>query len=149
MTSGSGRQVSTGIVIRRIAPGLFQATASGLAAAWAVRVKPDGTQLLEPVVTLNASNQVVAAPIDLSIEGDIVVLQLYGTGLRRRLNLSDVKVTIGGVECAVLYAGPQNQFPGLDQVNIQLPPSLRGAGLVNVLVEVEGVEANGLQVRIR
>ena len=91
----------------------------------------------------------VGAPIDLSVEGDVVVLQLFGTGLRGRQNLSDVRVTIGGVDCSVLYAGPQNQFPGLDQLNVQLPASLRGAGVVDVVVEIEGGEANVLQVRIR
>ncbi len=149
IATGAGREVSAEVVIRRIAPGLFQATPDGLAAAWVIRVKPGGAQILEPVVTLNTQNRVVAAPIDLSVDGDIVVLQLFGTGLRKRLNLSDVRVTIGGVECSVLYAGPQNEFPGLDQINVELPPSLRGAGLVQVVVEVEGVDANILQVRIR
>ncbi|MCB1019415.1 MAG: VCBS repeat-containing protein, partial [Acidobacteria bacterium] len=149
ITTGAGREISTEVVIRRVAAGFFQATPGGLAAAWVIRVKPDGTQLLEPVVMLSSGGQVVGAPIDLSVEGDVVVLQLFGTGLRGRQNLSDVRVTIGGVDCSVLYAGPQNQFPGLDQLNVQLPASLRGAGVVDVVVEIEGGEANVLQVRIR
>ncbi|MBI1354036.1 MAG: hypothetical protein GC160_06800 [Acidobacteria bacterium] len=149
MIRSGSHQTTTDVEIVRIAPGLFEATPDGLAAAWVIRVKPDGQQLLEPVVQLNTVGQVVAAPIDLSSDTDIVVLQLFGTGLRGRLNLSDVRVLINGVSCSVLYAGPQNQFPGLDQINIELPKSLRGAGVVSVIVEVEGEAANTLQVRIR
>ena len=63
------------------APGC-QGHPEGLAAAWVIRAKPDGQQLLEPVVEVNARGQVVAAPIDLSDDADVMVLQLYGTGLR-------------------------------------------------------------------
>jgi uncharacterized protein (TIGR03437 family) len=28
----------------------------------------------------------------------------------------------------ILYAGPQGQFPGVDQINIKLPTSLAGSG---------------------
>jgi uncharacterized protein (TIGR03437 family) len=149
ITAGNGFQVSTKVDIVRIAPGLFQATQGRLAAAWVIRVKADGQQLLEPVVQLNAQSQVIAAPIDLGVDSDIVVLQLFGTGLRRRLSTSDIRVLINRVNANVLYAGPQNQFPGLDQINVEIPKSLRGAGLVNVVLQVEGIEANVLQIRIR
>jgi uncharacterized protein (TIGR03437 family) len=149
ITIADGRQVSSPVQVVRIAPGLFQATPEGLAAAWIIRVKPDGARVLEPVVQLSAANEVVAAPIDLSNSADVVVLQLYGTGVRRRFNLSDVHVVIGGVECAVLYAGDQTEFPGLDQINVQLPGSLRGAGLVTVVVTVEDRQANVLKIRIK
>jgi uncharacterized protein (TIGR03437 family) len=149
ITAGDGHQASAEVQVVRIAPGLFKATPEGLAAAWVIRAKPDGQQLLEPVVEVNARGQVVAAPIDLSDDADVMVLQLYGTGLRRRFDLSDIQVVIGGVDCPVLYAGDQTEFPGLDQINVQLPRSLRGAGVVQVVVTVEDREANVLQIRIR
>jgi uncharacterized protein (TIGR03437 family) len=49
----------------------------------------------------------------------------------------------------VQYAGPQPTFPGLDQVNIPLQLSLRGAGLVNVVVNVDGQSSNVTQVLIQ
>jgi uncharacterized protein (TIGR03437 family) len=48
----------------------------------------------------------------------------------------------------VLYAGPQPQFPGLDQVNVPLSLSLRGAGVVNVTVTVDGVTSNPVKIDI-
>jgi uncharacterized protein (TIGR03437 family) len=49
----------------------------------------------------------------------------------------------------VLYAGPQGGFAGLDQVNVLLPRSLTGSGLVNVQLFVDGMAANPVEVSIR
>ena len=57
-------------------------------------------------------------------------------------------VTIGGQSFPATYAGPQPTIPGLDQVNVALPLSLRGAGLVDVSVAVAGVISNAGQIFI-
>jgi uncharacterized protein (TIGR03437 family) len=49
----------------------------------------------------------------------------------------------------VLYHGPQGQYPGLDQVNLELPSALAGRGVVNVRRRVEGVDANPVTIHIR
>jgi len=49
----------------------------------------------------------------------------------------------------VLYAGSQLYFQGLDQVNLQIDPSLRGRGAVPIAVSVDGVAANGVTVAIQ
>ena len=49
----------------------------------------------------------------------------------------------------VQYAGPQNVYEGLDQINLKLPRSLAGAGLVDIELVVDGVPANVVQVRIK
>ncbi len=36
------------------------------------------------------------------------------------------------------YSGPQLQYPGPDQINLELPRSLAGAGAVTVKVSVGG-----------
>jgi uncharacterized protein (TIGR03437 family) len=77
-----------------------------------------------------------------------VYLSFYGTGLRGRSALSNVTVTIGTVTVSPIYAGPQPQFPGLDQVNVPLPLSLRGAGIVNVTVTVDGVTSNAVKIEV-
>ncbi len=35
---------------------------------------------------------------------------------------------IGGVDAQVVFAGPQGEFAGLDQVNLRLPDGLAGRG---------------------
>jgi len=76
------------------------------------------------------------------------VLLLFGTGIRGRASLDSVKVTIGDLPATVLYAGLQNQYPSLDQVNVLLPKSLRGRRLVNVTLSVDGFRANTVNIRV-
>ena len=78
-----------------------------------------------------------------------IYLSFFGTGIRSASSLSNVSVQIGTATIQPTYAGPQPQTPGLDQVNIPLPLSLRGAGLVNVTVTVDGVTSNAVQVRVQ
>ncbi len=75
-------------------------------------------------------------------------LVLYGTGLRRRNSLSGVSITIGGVSAQVTYVGAHARFTGLDQLNVRLPLELRGRGLVDVVVTVDGRPANTVTINI-
>lgn len=73
-------------------------------------------------------------------------LVLYGTGIRNRASLGDVRVRIRDVESGVLYAGPQNQYAGLDQVNVaigSLPP-----GEADVQVVTGGASSASLRVTV-
>jgi uncharacterized protein (TIGR03437 family) len=56
---------------------------------------------------------------------------------------------MGGVASQVFYAGPQEIFVGLDQVNAEIPRSLLGRGLVDVRLIVDGRAANTVTVAIR
>lgn len=134
------RVQSASVNIQRVAPAVFSfnASGSGPAAATAVRVGVDGVQTPLPL----------DAPLELR-ELEPVYVNLYATGLRHRSQLSRVNVTINGTAVPVLYAGPQPEFPGLDQVNIQLPFSLRGSGEAAVLVTVDDVPANAVTLSIR
>jgi uncharacterized protein (TIGR03437 family) len=87
--------------------------------------------------------------MDLGAVSDILVLELYGTGIRGVSSLAGVAATIGGVPAAVAYAGAQPTFDGLDQVNLTVPRSLAGAGEVPVVLTVDGVTANVVTVRIQ
>lgn len=60
-----------------------------------------------------------------------------------------VSVTIAGMPVTPLYAGPQNAIPGLDQVNVQIPSDLRGAGISLVVLTVEGQPANLVYIVIQ
>ncbi|HEX8998978.1 MAG TPA: LamG-like jellyroll fold domain-containing protein [Blastocatellia bacterium] len=153
VTSGNGT-VSTGaLAIVSVAPGLFTANATGLgvAAAVALRVKADGTQLYEPVSQWDAGQQrYVSTPIDLGPEGEQVYLILFGTGLRFLSNLSAASATMGGSGIPVLFVGPQGEFVGLDQVNLgPVPRSLGGRGEVEIALTVDGKPANPVKINLR
>ena len=72
-----------------------------------------------------------------------------GAGIRGRTSLADVTITIGGVTAPVLYAGRQGSYPGLDQVNVALPMSLHGAGVVDVVLTVNGQTSNTVQIAVQ
>jgi uncharacterized protein (TIGR03437 family) len=82
----------------------------------------------------------LAEAIEIGDDGTTIVL--YGTGLR---HAKKVASSVGEVE----YAGAQSEFPGLDQVNLRLPVSLRGAGETTIVLSADGVAANAVVVRIR
>jgi len=138
--------------IRKVTPGVFAANSNGegVAAAVAVRVKPDGSQQFESIVSLDTSqNKYVAAPIDLGSDTDRVVLVLFGTGWRNQSSLSAFSVKIGGTNAQVQFAGKQPMLPGLDQLNALIPRSLIGSGEVDVELIVDGISANKVKIAIR
>ena len=57
--------------------------------------------------------------------------------------------TFAGVSLPVLYAGAQGAYPGLDQVNVQIPGSLRGIGEADLILTVDGQAANTVRINIR
>ena len=117
-TAGSAKASFT---VTSVAPGLFSADGSGSGAA---------------------AYQTAAAA------GNAVYLILYGTGFRNRSSLINTLVSIGSQTAVALYAGAQGGFAGLDQLNVLVPPSAVGTGVVNVSVTVDGVVSNTVTVRI-
>ncbi|GEM_PF-1332471 len=142
--------VSLGVIeIAAPAPSLFTANADGqgVAAAVALRIRSDGTQSFEPVTQFDsAQGRFVASPIDLGQEGEVFLL-LFGTGLRGR-SAKEVTARIGGAKAEVLFAGPQGELAGLDQINIRLPRSLAGRGEVDVVLTVVVKTANTVSISI-
>jgi uncharacterized protein (TIGR03437 family) len=135
-----------------VTPGLFTANANGqgVAAGVALRVRPDGTQTIEPIARYDEAQRLfVPVPIDLGPQGDQVILILFGAGFRFHSTLSAVIVRIGGLNQQVLFAGPQGVFVGLDQLNVRLSRDLIGRGVVEVTMTVDGQEANKAQVQIK
>ncbi|MEO6727172.1 MAG: hypothetical protein ABIU20_02465, partial [Blastocatellia bacterium] len=148
-----GLSVAEGAVaINAVAPSLFAANSSGagLAAAVVLRVKADGTQIFEPLSRFDtAQNAFVPVPIDFGADTDRIFLLLYGSGIRGRSGLTAVGVQAGGTDAPVSYAGPQNDFAGLDQINAELSRSLKGRGEVTVRLTVDNRAANAVTVTIK
>jgi uncharacterized protein (TIGR03437 family) len=139
VTSGDGKSVSTAASIVEFAPALFTVGTACIAGAYVVRVAPDNVQAIQPVFA-EQSGQIVPAPIDLTSPGQVYLI-LFGTGFDAASAASTV-VTVQGVSTFVSYAGSQQQYPGLDQVNSLLPQSLAGSGVVSVVLIVAGTLAN-------
>lgn len=152
IVNGNTSTLTAASLIKGVAPTLFSmnGNGSGVAAATAIRIQVPNPGLQSPVAVFqcDSSGGCVSTPIDLGVDTP-VYLSLYGTGIRNRSSLSNVTVTINGMNAAVLYAGPQPQFPGLDQVNVALPLSLRGSGEVNVVLTVDGQTANTVTINIK
>jgi uncharacterized protein (TIGR03437 family) len=131
------------VTVSATAPGLFSMGASQTAAAGAIRV-PNGqtTQTVLPVFDCG-SGTCNTVPIAIDNQSTVYV-SLYGTGLRGAA--SSLTCTVGGVPAPVTFAGPQGAFPGLDQVNISIPPALRGRGEVDVVVVAGGKASNAVRL---
>ena len=140
----NGTIQSTTIQIGSVSPGIFQLNGAGLVAAWLLPVISGAQQPLQPVWQV-VGGSVVALPISLTTEQ--VYLEMYGTGIR---NANNVTVTVGGLGVPMLYAGPTQQYPGEDQVNIgPLPAALAGQGSVKIIVTADGLQANAVTVTIQ
>jgi uncharacterized protein (TIGR03437 family) len=140
------------LAIETVAPGLFtaNATGGGVPAAYAARVKADGSQTYEPVSQFDSTqSRFVPLPIDLGEGSDQLVLVAFGTGFRNRSSLSAVTAAIGGINAQVLFAGAQSEFAGLDQTNIAIPRSLSGRGDVELVFNVDGKAANSVLINIK
>lgn len=154
--SADGKETKGLVQIKKTVPSLFSAnaTGAGIAAAQTVRVDAAGNQSFEAVARLDAAaGKFIAAPINLGpdrgVNTDRVYLVLYGTAIRQRTNLDQVRVKIGKTEMPVEYAGAQSTFAGVDQINVLLPRDLIGQGEVQILLTVEGQVANVVTIFIQ
>jgi len=138
-----GRVVSTSqLDINTVQPFVFPAWNTYL-----VRLR-NGVQTLEPVPVVGWFSEGL---IDLGPETDQVYLVMSATGLRNRTSLEHAHLHIdfdGGIDVPVQYAGPQSQYPGLDQVNVLLPRFLPGTvwpeDRYNVQLIIDGKGSNVL-----
>jgi len=117
------------------APSLFTSNSSGTGAPAAVVTK-DG-------VNYTAAGNPDGSPNPVDV-GDYLVL--FGSGFRRA-SAAAVKITIGGKDAPVLFAGAQGGFAGLDQINTQIPAGI--SGVVDLVISINGKVANTVKVGIR
>jgi uncharacterized protein (TIGR03437 family) len=138
-------QDRTWLQVGKVAPGIFAANGSGkgTAAGTAVIATAGGGQQVQNLYNVDLS----PAFIDLGGPNDQVYLVLYGTGLRGFA--AKPAATVGAASVPVVVTA-QSQFVGLDQINIgPLPASLRGAGVVSVIVSGDGQRSNPVTIAVR
>jgi uncharacterized protein (TIGR03437 family) len=139
VTVNSGSSTSSGTaLIGATAPGLYTASTTGQG--------PAAAQVTNGATYNNtfqcSGGSCTLVPINVATQPYLV---LYGTGIRGAA-LSNVSVRIGNIDIAPVFAGAQGADPGLDQVNVALPASLKGAGQKVVTVTVNGQATNMVQL---
>ncbi len=152
VTNGNGFVATGNTSIVKVRPGIFTATqnGSGLAAANALYINPDGSRDYSPIWRYDpVQEKIVAIPIDVSRANVLVFLEVYGTGLRFNSGLPGVQCLLGGTPADVSYAGPQGTYVGLDQINILIPKTLTGRGEVDLELMVDKQKANMVKVNIK
>jgi uncharacterized protein (TIGR03437 family) len=135
--TANGTTIATGTAeIAAVAPALFTADSTGIdtAAALVQQIARGGTQI----------EAVSQEPIDVSAES---YLFLFGTGIRG--HTAGVTATIAGLPVDVLYAGPQGQYDGLDQVNLRMPSDFPRCGDVDIVLNVDGQLTNVVRVNLQ
>jgi uncharacterized protein (TIGR03437 family) len=147
-----GARSSGMVYVTTLAPGLFSASSNGqgVAAAIALRIKADGAQVFEPLFVYDAAqNRFTSVPVDVSDANEQVFAVFFGTGFGGVRPLNELTTHIGGQTAEVLYAGPQGNQAGLDQLNVRLPRTLTGRGEMDVVFTAGGRAANVVRINVK
>ncbi len=136
-----GSRLGTNIVIADTAPG-FRTGLSCRGAAVGAAVRAGVTTPISEC--RNGDCTTIAVPVT---NGQVTRLQLRASGFRHAASSSDIHVTIGGIAVPVVSYGPAAD-PGMDDVTVALPSSLRNVGETDLVAHVNGRVANVVRVRI-
>lgn len=134
------------------APAIFTANSNGIGVPAAVtgRVNASGQFVFDPNPPFEPDpvtpGRLIPSPIDVGTDTRPAFLILYATGLRN-VAAGSVKAVIGGIEIPVTPVEAPG-FIGLDQVNVQIPLSLKGSSLVNVALIAAGVSSNPVSINL-
>jgi uncharacterized protein (TIGR03437 family) len=149
VTSGDGTQTTGTVLVAPVAPGLFTANASGQGAASALAIcagvcsgwpnRQANGQYVQDAFTCSSAG-CTPQPLGMG-SSDTVVVEFFGTGFRHISSPAALTVLINGQSVPYQYAGAQGDI-GLDQLNVQLPNSLAGSGLVNLALSVQDTVDN-------
>jgi uncharacterized protein (TIGR03437 family) len=150
VTSGDGTQTTGNVLVAPVAPGLFTANASGQGAASALAIcagvctgwpnRQANGQYVQDAFTCSGSAGCAPQPLGMG-SSDTVVVEFFGTGFRHISSPAALTVQINGQNVPYQYAGAQGDT-GLDQLNVQLPNSLAGSGVVTLVVTVQDTVDN-------
>ncbi len=137
--TGPNGERTEGVTLTGPNPGIFTANGSGKGVA-AGLITADGASFQR---IFDAGGN--AIPVSVGSAGRPHYLILFGTSLR---NAGEVSVKIGRQACTVVWAGAHSSMPGLDQINVLLPESIRGLGLAPITVSVGGFPGNYPMINI-
>jgi len=133
------------VIIADVAPGFFTASADARGAVMGEVVQVMGTGQTKTFPASEcARGGCRAAPIALS-GGLATTVRLAGSGIRNAAANAAIRVTVGGIAVPVLSFGAADTV-GRDQVTIQLPVELKGAGETDLVMTVDGVLSNVVRI---
>jgi uncharacterized protein (TIGR03437 family) len=134
IVASNGAVSRQAVSLAQAAPALFTSNAQGTGAPAAL-VTRDG-------VSFREVGNPDGTPNPVSV-GDYLVL--FGTGFRNAPR-SSIELTLQGQPVPLVYAGPQGTFAGLDQLNLQIPPGLRGP--VDVVLSALGKSTRAVRIHV-
>jgi uncharacterized protein (TIGR03437 family) len=147
VTSNGTTQKFSG-TISSVAPSLFTMTGTGIGVAAATAIAVSASNAQVPVSVFQCNSGCTPTPIGIPDDSSVFVT-FYATGVRNRSSVAGVTATISGITVPVTYAGPAPGFTGLDQVNVQLTPALRGRGESKVVLVVDGQTSNAATISLQ
>jgi len=146
--SSNGVQTGLSAQIKAAAPGLFSANGdgAGVAAGQAIRRSADGTTVTEPLSRFDArSARYVPAPVSVAGPGDLLYLNLYGTGIRGYS--SSLSVQVGGQHVGIVKLTPDPEFTGRDVIQVgPLPKTMAGQGEMPIAIQADDATSNNVTV---
>lgn len=141
-----GSRESTQITIADTAPGFWTGVSCrGPAQGVATQTFSDGHKTTMQIQTCEPGNcWPNAIPVT---PGATTRVAMKASGFRYAGSISDIAVTAAGVRLPVISYGPAED-PGVDQVTVEIPASLRGKGVVDLICHVKGRVSNAVQIKI-
>lgn len=132
---------SADLIVTNVSPGIFtySGNGTGVPVASVTAALSDGTSLSLPISP-------GAAPIALPPNITDLYVVLYGTGIR---NFHSISATLGPSMAGIQFAGPQPQFPGVDQVNLHFNQFAGLTGTQTLLLVVDGVSSNPVTLQFQ
>ena len=155
VVSVNGSIVAAGpTFIDTLSPGMFtfRGDGTGVVAGYVLRAQ-GANQIIELIYRVD-NGQIVPQPINMGPASDAVFLILYGTGMQNNSGPAGVTVDFGNGITKQLGPGEgifASGLIGVQQINILLPRSLVGRGLVpNLKLTVDGkTTQNNVQIAIQ
>jgi uncharacterized protein (TIGR03437 family) len=151
VTNSDGSTRTGTVTIVRASPGIFTVRANGVGTP-AGFATGNGIDFI-PTANPDASPR----ELDPGTRERPNFLVIFGTGWRNTpaANPNDangvaeaITATIQGIPAQVVFAGPAPGLPGVDQINLIIPPELSGIGLARLRVTAAGRSTNITSIRI-
>ncbi|HZT58759.1 MAG TPA: CehA/McbA family metallohydrolase [Pyrinomonadaceae bacterium] len=126
VTNADGRQMRSQVFVANASPGIFTVDGTGRGDAFFVDVATLLSSLMLP-------------------DDGARRLHLYGTGVD---SATQVQAFVNGQAVAVEAVRPCRRLPGLDQINIAIPPGVLTSGAATLLIRADGVDSNTVTLRL-
>jgi uncharacterized protein (TIGR03437 family) len=146
LVRSDGSRLSTNIVIADTAPGFRTGlSCRGAAQGSATQKFLDGHASTTPIFACDESD---CRTLDVPMaEGATTKVRLRASGFRHTASAGDIEVRIAGKRVQVVSYGPGDD-PGMDQLTVAIPASMRGIGETDLVAHVNGRVANVVRIRI-